>query len=285
MVAAKPDCTGQKFGMLTAIGRGHKVTRPNGKIARTWKLKCDCGTTVYLVRCYFDRIDGRSQKSCGCLGKNRKGNVDNKRRPENKAGQRFGNLVAIEMLPIVRENGASIWKCQCDCGNIVNLNAKRLNAKYRLNCGDETRHQFGLVYPPTPSPYPEAAGEVVAKYLNIATAKHRTINIDSQIEDERMNRLIRAAWIITYRREQGEELSELFEKRYIWKYLRHAKEAIRARIARQNIPIRRYTRDDLNNQIGIGMTNAIFPRVAESIFEPVDLLPENKPKRYKFKTC
>lgn len=284
MVAAKPDCTGQKFGMLTAIGRGHTVTRWGGKVARTWQLKCDCDNIIYLVRGDFDRIDRRGQKSCGCLGKNRKGKVDNNRRPPDKTGQRFGNLVAIKILPVVRENGASVWECQCDCGNIVNFNARRLNAKWRLNCGGEA-HQFGLVYPPTPSPYPEAAGQVVAKHLNLATAKYRTTTIYSEIEDERMNRLIRAAWIITYRREQGEELSELFEKRYIWKYLRHAKEAIKARIARQSIPIKRYTRDDLNNKIGAGMTDAIFPRVAESIFEPVDLLPKNKPRRFKFKSC
>jgi hypothetical protein len=286
MVAAKPDCTGQRFGMLVVVGRGNLKYRTVNSLSqsRTWRLLCDCGNEIELVRGDFDRVKN-GQKSCGCLGRNRKNMVDNKRRPVDKTGHRFGALVVIEMLPYIRENNASVWRCQCDCGNLVNFNAKRLHIGYRLNCGDK-QHLPGSWYPPTPSPFPEAAGEIVVKYLSAVNAKYRTENINVEIEDERMERLIRAAWIITYRREQGENLSELFERRYIYKYLRFAWEAIKARKARATLPNIRYAfRDDLKNDIGIGMTNAIFPRVAENILEPDNILRGNKPKRFKFKTC
>jgi hypothetical protein len=180
--------------MLVVLGKNkHSTTHPNGNKERLWKCQCDCGNIVDLRKSSFVH---NQQKSCGCLGKNRKGKVDNKRRPEDKTGQRFGLLIAIKMIPDIREENASVWQCQCDCGNIVNFNAKRLNKGIRLNCGG-SKHEFGLVYPPTPSPYPKEASQIVQKYLGAATAKFRTSNIDSEIEDERMNRLIRAAWIIT----------------------------------------------------------------------------------------
>lgn len=284
MTAAKPDCTGQKFGRLTVIGRGDIRIAKNGGRARKWVLQCDCGVELQLLRGDFDRV-GNGQKSCGCLNKDRKNSIDNQRKPFDRTGERVGNLTVISMVEGVRhQNNASIWECLCDCGKTIYMDAKRLHKGIRANCGDSI-HQPGLKRPPTPSPYPEQSAEIVKTYLYLVNSKRREIDINADIEDERMDRLIRAAWIITYRRWQGENLDSIFERNYIQKYMRLATVAVKVKKIRQNIPIKPYTRDDSNKPIGIGMTNAIFPRVAEDIFEPDSILRGNKPRRLKFKTC
>jgi hypothetical protein len=284
MVAAKPDCTGQKFGRLTVVGKGDIHVAKDGRRARKWRLDCECGLKIQLVRNDFDKAKG-GQKSCGCLGRDRKNSVDNKRRPQDWAGQKIGNLLVISMIEGVRhQNNASIWECLCDCGATVYMDAKRLHKGIRANCGAAI-HQPGLKRPPTPSPYPEQAAEIVKTYLHLVNSKRRETDINAEIEDERMDRLIRAAWIITCRRWQGENLDHVFERNYIQKYMRLAYVAIKVKKIRQNIPIKAYTRDDSKKPIGIGMTNAIFPRVTEDIFESGNLLRESKPRRFKFKTC
>jgi hypothetical protein len=248
-----------------------------------WRLLCDCGTELQLVRGDFDRV-GNGQRSCGCLNRDRKNSVNNQRKPLDRTGQKVGNLLVISMVEGVRhQNNASIWECLCDCGVTIYMDAKRLHKGIRANCGAAI-HQPGLKRPPTPSPYPEQAAEIVKTYLHLVNSKNREININAEIEDERMDRLIRAAWIITYRRWQGENLDNIFERNYIKKYMRMAHAAIKVKKIRQSIPIKPYTRDDSKKPIGIGMTNSIFPRVAENILQPDNILGK-KIRRFKFKTC
>jgi hypothetical protein len=142
MVAAKPDCTGQKFGRLTVLSKGPVVRDPKGHSRSLWNLRCDCGNEIQLVRCNFD------------------------------------------------------------------------------NCGADI-HQPCVHYPPTPSPYPADAAAIAQKYLRLAKW-HGPLN-DSEIEDRRMDRLLRAAWIITYRRISGESISAIHEERLIKKHIRFAR--------------------------------------------------------------
>jgi hypothetical protein len=211
MVKAKPDCTGQKFGRLLVLGKGG-ITRKHGSL---WKLRCDCGKIIELPRGHFDR-KGRGQISCGCL--RGLGLVDNKRRPKDITGQRFGSLTAIALTGKKDECNQPTWLLQCDCGNRCEMSLKRINRGWKLNCGDKI-HLPGSWYPPTPQPYPKEAGELLVKYLHLTQLEYQ--QIDGAVEDEKRDRLLRAAWIITYRRWQGEEISELHEKRIIAKHLRY----------------------------------------------------------------
>ncbi len=49
-------------------------------------------------------------------------------------GQRFGMLTALEPLP-ERRQGCVMWRCRCDCGNIVTRESAQLRKGVRTNCG------------------------------------------------------------------------------------------------------------------------------------------------------
>lgn len=63
-------------------------------------------------------------------------------------GERFGRLVVLERLEnYVSENGSSatMWKCKCDCGNIVNVRSSNLRNGHTRSCGclfDEEHYNF-----------------------------------------------------------------------------------------------------------------------------------------------
>lgn len=37
-------------------------------------------------------------------------------RAKNISGQRFGRLVAVELVGVNRRYGVALWRCHCDCG-------------------------------------------------------------------------------------------------------------------------------------------------------------------------
>ncbi len=87
------NLSGQKFDRLTAI---KYIKRPSehGK----WFCKCDCGGVKEVSPGHLK--DGHT-KSCGCLVVGL----------DDLTGQRFDKLSALKYV------GASMWLCQCDCGN------------------------------------------------------------------------------------------------------------------------------------------------------------------------
>jgi len=204
------NLVGQIFGFLTVIGSTYEGSK-DGR--RLWILKCDCGKIINLGKAAFIRTNKEeAQKSCGCHRYDRL-QVD-------ITGQRFGLLVAVKRS---RKNleGKWLWDLRCDCGGTTEMRHSRLKAGYRLNCGDRVAHPgIGHRYPATPNPYPIEAGKLLTKYLRYT--KTRCVRVNAEILDERMDRLIRACWILTYRRQQEEDFSELHERRYIFKYLRFA---------------------------------------------------------------
>lgn len=115
------DITGYRSGKLVAI-------RPTEKRSGTnivWQCQCDCGNTTYVAS---DKIHNNITKSCGCLQKD-KTIIKNR---YNLKGKRFGKLLVLDLDSV--KNGNQIWKCQCDCGNIVYEKTKDLNYG-RYSCG------------------------------------------------------------------------------------------------------------------------------------------------------
>lgn len=102
--------------------------------AAYWKCKCYCGN-VFITR-GADLTNGHT-KSCGCSGKKhiqKVGRNNKNKYIKDLTNQRFGSLVAIE--PTEKRDNARcvIWKCECDCGNIVELSSHVLT-QGQTSCG------------------------------------------------------------------------------------------------------------------------------------------------------
>lgn len=109
------DMVGQKYGLLTVVEFVGKDKFNNA----LWRCKCDCGKEKVVSR--RNLISGNTS-SCGCLHK-----------PDH-TGKRFGRLTVLS------EVGANprrriIWKCKCDCGNIVEVTSSALMAGCTRSCG------------------------------------------------------------------------------------------------------------------------------------------------------
>ena len=69
---------------------------------------------------------------------------------ENLMGQKFGTLTVLEKSKNKSKDNRTLWICQCDCGNIIEVLAKELKSGKRKNCGcltknDLTGKRFGTL--------------------------------------------------------------------------------------------------------------------------------------------
>lgn len=220
----KPDCTGQRFGRLVVLGKGSRRLDKRNSYQQLWLLECDCGNMIERRRGDFENgcPKVRGIVSCGC--KRKLGLVDNNRRPKDITGHRFGNLTAVKLTG-KKVCSKPTWLLQCDCGLTRELSLGNIrsimSSSQRLNCADSIKHPDRYYrYPFAPTPYPKEAGDLVIKYLHLTTLRYK--QIDSAVEDDKRDRLLRAAWIVTYRRQQGEVISELHESGIIKKHLRYS---------------------------------------------------------------
>lgn len=107
---------GKRFGKLVAL-------HPSGHTEQglvIWHCKCDCGNECDARG--YDLQRGHTT-SCGCA------------RKRDLTNRRFGKLVAIKPTGEKNSQGAHIWKCKCDCGTELEVNAKDLLRGHRKSCG------------------------------------------------------------------------------------------------------------------------------------------------------
>lgn len=130
---ALKDLTGQKFGLLTVVGRGEDYIAPSGKKRPRWICKCECGGETL---CQSGTLHAGKVRSCGCLQKDnaRRQALTGTNRRIDITGERFGRLVAIKPVSSDKNNGV-IWLCKCDCGCEVLQPVKRLRNGGVLSCG------------------------------------------------------------------------------------------------------------------------------------------------------
>lgn len=107
------DRTNIKYGKLTAL---------EYKGQSKWLCQCDCGKQVIV---YGGHLESGHTISCGCFRKPR----------TNLVGQTFGYLTVIEWI------GQGKWKCQCKCGNIVNVQTDNLKSGNTKSCGCYQKEQ------------------------------------------------------------------------------------------------------------------------------------------------
>ena len=49
--------------------------------------------------------------------------------------KKYGKLTVLEKTNKRQDGGSIVWKCKCDCGNIVEISSKRLQAGINVSCG------------------------------------------------------------------------------------------------------------------------------------------------------
>lgn len=130
IMAKKPaDLTNQRFGRLIVLNYNEKVSKEKHKAH--WDCQCDCGNIKTIMG---DSLKNGRTQSCGCLKKERCSAATK----INLLGQRFGKLIVIEEeQSVYTQKGIAktVWKCQCDCGNIINVKTENLRKGDTQSCG------------------------------------------------------------------------------------------------------------------------------------------------------
>lgn len=115
------DLTGHKFGRLTVIKRVDDKRQ-----GTFWLCQCDCGGTKIAETRNLCR--GLTQ-SCGCLHKEEM----SKRELIDLTGRKFGRLTVLGRAE--NHGKDTFWKCQCECGNIKEVNGAKLKNGHTKSCG------------------------------------------------------------------------------------------------------------------------------------------------------
>lgn len=115
------NIAGQKYGFLTVIEATEKRAN-KGEII--WKCKCDCGKDAFATKASLDKGD---IKSCGCYRKM----VNQK----DLLNHQFNKLTVIEKIFRENETPHILWKCKCECGNLVITKSKNLLSGATQSCG------------------------------------------------------------------------------------------------------------------------------------------------------
>ena len=152
-ISNRRDLIGMKFGRLTVVERA-EFSVIGGKSRAMWLCECNCGNRVVWRQDKLVDIKYGTKASCGCLGrdnleqvkldaikrkelkdieKEKLANIRKEKADKNKKiiadrkqktleiKQRRDNMIGnkIDMLTVVEYLGRGMFKCVCDCGNII----------------------------------------------------------------------------------------------------------------------------------------------------------------------
>lgn len=113
--------TGYRVGQLEVIAPTEE--RKNGYTV--WRCRCGCGSERLVDTRTLQR---GTVRDCGCMTKVPPGASD-------LTGKRFGKLVAIAPTDQRKYSGGVVWRCLCDCDNVVYVSTHQLLSGYRKSCG------------------------------------------------------------------------------------------------------------------------------------------------------
>lgn len=125
------DLTGQKFGMLTVVGRdvgNDYITPSTGRVSPRWLCKCDCGNPQ-LRSVPAQQLRSGHTWNCGCKSTNKF---------KDLVGQKFGKLTVLERAEdyITPQNEREVqWRCKCDCGRECIVRGHSLRNGHTTSCG------------------------------------------------------------------------------------------------------------------------------------------------------
>lgn len=109
-----PDLIGRRFGKLTVM---EATSRSQ------YRCRCDCGKELDVTA--HELLSGH-KKSCGCLKTTPKAN--------DITGMRSGMVIALERTNQKRRNNY-LWRCKCDCGNEILVEAYKIRNGLIQSCG------------------------------------------------------------------------------------------------------------------------------------------------------
>ena len=117
------DLTGKRFGKLTVLYVDSERSK-DGKVY--WYCQCDCGSKPKSIQSTTLTRKKNGTKSCGCARNSEeakeKAKITRESYPKDITGLKFGRLTVINKTNIksirASDNGAYLWRCQCDCGQI-----------------------------------------------------------------------------------------------------------------------------------------------------------------------
>lgn len=112
---------GYRSGKLTAQYK----TEQTDKGYPVWHCRCDCGGFIEVTT---KRLLSGAVKNCGC-------EKISHPRERDLTGQQFGKLVALAATDRRADNGSIVWRCQCSCGNVAEVSARRLIRGRVRSCG------------------------------------------------------------------------------------------------------------------------------------------------------
>lgn len=130
----KVDLTDKQFGELLVISQAVNIQTPNGRSHIAWNCLCSCGKTVVIRG---DALRNGHTISCGCVKKAnlRQAGINRK---IDLTGKVLGYLTVLEDTgKRYHGDGSIIWKCKCECGNVIEVLASNLLRKKdsTISCG------------------------------------------------------------------------------------------------------------------------------------------------------
>lgn len=131
MAKAKNEI-GNKYGKLLVIEEAGIDSSKH----RMWRCQCDCGN---IIEVRGAKLRSGDKTDCGCVKKH--GFI-------NETGNCYGRLTVLEPVGTRGKDRGIHWKCQCKCGNIVEVNGRDLRQGKTQSCGclaNETRGQSVVV--------------------------------------------------------------------------------------------------------------------------------------------
>ncbi len=117
---------GARFARLIVLGEAGTDKHH----AQLWRCVCDCGKEVFAVGTAIRRGDTRS---CGCLRREVTKISAAAHHAIDITGQRSGKLVALSSIGSRKKQ--RIWRCRCDCGAIIEIEATRILLGKTRSCG------------------------------------------------------------------------------------------------------------------------------------------------------
>jgi len=114
------DLINQQFGKLLVK---EKIIINN---KTKWRCLCNCGKEVFVST---GNLTSGHTKSCGCLQKE----IVHNNNFIDLTGQTFGKLKVLELTG--KKNNRTMWRCQCECGNIIETRGTDLRYRKNRSCG------------------------------------------------------------------------------------------------------------------------------------------------------